>query len=736
MPSAAKPGRRPLQSGTTNTVLDPPNLSTIKQSPFKSTSQKRTSPLTPLKPSHPSKMNMVAFKPPTDSMKATDSMQKKQPLMSRFKTVAQKPPMMEQGMGIMGKENSHPLIYPAPTFSLSIDNYYQKPNGKRLLEPAPIRDGRPQKKPRLDEGPLPPHDSFPPIVDDGTKPGHSYAQLIGMAILRSPQRRLTLSQIYKWISDNYSFYSPQDAGWQNSIRHNLSLNKHFIKQERPKDDPGKGNYWAIEAGMEHTFMKEKPTRKTANTVENLPVMSTMMEPSLPQLPHMPLIHEPALPMQLPSMPDMLPTHGLHNMHEVQPQPEISSDATIPISDQAAPEESQEKVFESDFQAENGLCSPLPTTMHSSPPVPKRQSRANTPPPPTRLRGSSLSRSHKRKFASMDDSGYISSLESSALRSTQNGRLNSEAERPRIKRGRAEEEIARLRASSYDSPSKGRSFNYVPNSSSPLRAGNHKSNSLMLPPVTPAVKLKAPPKPPPSVSPNTNLRIHRNRIDSMLESPLRRIPNVNYAGGQWGSPAINMDEPISLLHVDTSVYHFADEAGLPLEPIDLNATFKIFEDEALDIYRSLGEPSPIKRSTKRARLDRTQSSNILGDATNSVSRRSVTSAPFLKLPNQSPALALDTPSRFFDNLPSSPSKLFMTQSPSKGSALPQALGDENSWLAMDDFCTADFLQESDDFGGLDILQGFERIGSTTQPAGRSSAKAHGKPGLGRSYTSTF
>ncbi|EEB08016.1 fork head transcription factor Sep1 [Schizosaccharomyces japonicus yFS275] len=93
-------------------------------------------------------------------------------------------------------------------------------------------------------------------VDDGKKPNCSYATLIALAILCSPEHRLTLSAIYDWISRTFSFYSNCNNGWQNSVRHNLSLNKAFVKIERPRCMPGKGHFWAIRTGHEEYFLRK------------------------------------------------------------------------------------------------------------------------------------------------------------------------------------------------------------------------------------------------------------------------------------------------------------------------------------------------------------------------------------------------------------------------------------------------------------------------------------------------
>ncbi|KAI0115909.1 hypothetical protein GGR51DRAFT_367575 [Nemania sp. FL0031] len=707
MPSVGKQHSpcRALQNSTGNPVFNPPNVNRKHHSPYKGAGR---SSATPLGQSQGRKLNTINMSQPTLNAQATDSMPKKPP-MSTFKVTNSR----QAGVD---KENLHPLYPAPPVFDLNVEEYYPTSTGKRaLLEAAPISESRPSKQLKID----PDSAAFLPIYDDGTKPGYSYAQLIGMAILRSPHGRLTLAQIYKWISDTYSFYNAQEAGWQNSIRHNLSLNKAFIKQERPKDDPGKGNYWAIQPGMEPQFLKEKPSRKASVVSENVHIMSVTPRVDYSQF-EAPYLHD-----GLPSLP-MVPQAQTGPYLQAMPQipvttaPEPSSDATIPLSDNVCAEDLGDKFQEPDGPDPVSLPSPLPPPILSSPPMPRYvKLENNTPPSNNAVPYGPRKRSQKRKNASVDasttvdDSGYISSLDSSVLRQS-NLSYSSETKHSHVKkgRGRAEDEIRRLRHSSYDSPTKNRSHGPMP-ASSPSR-----QSKQMPPPSTPAVKIKPPPTSVPSASPNTNLRVHRENMDKLSRSPSLRANNItdnlaNLSG--WNTNTSYLEDPIN----NSCIYE------LSYYSVYGGNEYSFFTDVAVDLA-SPSDFSPVKRSVKGPRMDQSQSASALGDITNSAIRKPITSAPYLEAPSPSPAYGYESPSKVFEM--SSPTKVFQ-QSPIDANKPNMELpANENDWPSYGTNFPSTFFGEETEHG-LDITQGFEKIDGTNSGVASWTGS---EPGLAPNY----
>lgn len=97
----------------------------------------------------------------------------------------------------------------------------------------------------------------------------SYADLITKAIESSPEKRLTLSQIYDWMVKSVAYFkdkgdSNSSAGWKNSIRHNLSLHSRFVRIQN--EGTGKSSWWML--NPEGGKNGKSPRRRAASMDNN------------------------------------------------------------------------------------------------------------------------------------------------------------------------------------------------------------------------------------------------------------------------------------------------------------------------------------------------------------------------------------------------------------------------------------------------------------------------------------
>ncbi|XP_050074740.1 forkhead box protein K1-like [Anopheles maculipalpis] len=152
-----------------------------------------------------------------------------------------------------------------------------------------------------------------PSSRDNNKPPYSYSQIIVQAIRASPSQQLTLAEIYTYLQETYPYFRTRSGGgWQNSIRHNLSLNPFFVKIPRTQNEVGKGNYWRIDSSVynktiANRYQKHKRRAtiiytggRTGSTCSSTPVSSNLGSHSDPA----PLI-DTEMSLSVPGSPEYL-----------------------------------------------------------------------------------------------------------------------------------------------------------------------------------------------------------------------------------------------------------------------------------------------------------------------------------------------------------------------------------------------------------------------------------------------
>lgn len=83
-------------------------------------------------------------------------------------------------------------------------------------------------------------DSPSSIEAPGSKVDEPYAQLIYRAFMSRPNKSMTLQEIYQWFRENTDKSKSEGKGWQNSIRHNLSMNgvRNSLRYYQKKEQAG------------------------------------------------------------------------------------------------------------------------------------------------------------------------------------------------------------------------------------------------------------------------------------------------------------------------------------------------------------------------------------------------------------------------------------------------------------------------------------------------------------------
>ncbi|OBW64305.1 MAG: Carboxylic ester hydrolase [Aureobasidium pullulans] len=108
-----------------------------------------------------------------------------------------------------------------------------------------------------------------------------YAELLRQALMeKTDDHTMLLKDLYEWVRTHSSkAQDPSNKGWQNSVRHNLSMNAAFERVPPPNQEAGtkKTSYWrltqhAVEHGISSTTRYRKDSkRKTQRNPNPAPI---------------------------------------------------------------------------------------------------------------------------------------------------------------------------------------------------------------------------------------------------------------------------------------------------------------------------------------------------------------------------------------------------------------------------------------------------------------------------------
>jgi hypothetical protein len=160
-----------------------------------------------------------------------------------------------------GQQVNAPAEPPKPYYISELKDNPNRPGQILCSVPIPPSGAGPRNPPTIIRG----LDGQPFIGPPPIKTGATFASVIYTALVNLPRGRGTLGEVCNWVAGEWEWFRLNpEAGWQNSIRHNLSLNKAFLKVPRiPEDDPeSKGSVWILDP-EEGPLFEEKQRRDAA-----------------------------------------------------------------------------------------------------------------------------------------------------------------------------------------------------------------------------------------------------------------------------------------------------------------------------------------------------------------------------------------------------------------------------------------------------------------------------------------